>query len=116
MQLIVVAGMGPLVAIKYYRSTYRPNAINILQLLERQNPIAVSVEASESSLSSTRSVSRSASSHGSVYEPLLPDSLKNGIATASSDNSHKQVTSSDILPSSPNRRTLLLNQSMNKSE
>jgi phospholipid-translocating ATPase len=106
MQLIVVAGMGPLAAIKYYRSTYRPNAINLLQQLERQHPMGVSVEASESSSSSARPVSsRANSSHGSVYEPLLSESLKNAIAVASSENFHKQVTSPDFLPSSPNFRT-----------
>lgn len=104
--LIVVAGMGPLAAIKYYRSTYRPNAINLLQQLERQHPMGVSVEAIESSSSSARPVSsRANSSHGSVYEPLLSDSLKNAIAVASSENFHEQVTSPDFLPSSPNFRT-----------
>lgn len=104
--LIVVAGMGPLAAIKYYRSTYRPNAINLLQQLERQHPMGVSVEAIESSSSSARPVSsRANSSHGSVYEPLLSESLKNAIAVASSENFHEQVTSPDFLPSSPNFRT-----------
>jgi len=98
--LIVVAGMGPLAALKFYRSTYRPNAINMLQLLERQSLNSVSVEAGESSSSSSRSVSKSSSSHGSVFEPLLsdPTSRQNGV-----------VSSSEFLPSSPNGRTRLSN-------
>lgn len=34
MLLIVVVGMGPVVALKYFRFIYRPSAINILQQLE----------------------------------------------------------------------------------
>ena len=37
-QLIVVVGIGPLLVLKYYRFTYRPSAINILQQLEHSQP------------------------------------------------------------------------------
>jgi phospholipid-translocating ATPase len=35
LQLIVAAGMGPILAIKYFRYTYKPSKINTLQQAER---------------------------------------------------------------------------------
>lgn len=40
LQLIIVLGIGPLLVLKYYRFTYRPSAINILQQLEHSQPPA----------------------------------------------------------------------------
>ncbi|KAJ3675744.1 hypothetical protein LUZ60_004786 [Juncus effusus] len=48
MFLIVAIGMGPLLAIKYYRYTYRPSKISILQQIERScgfhNSLAQNIE------------------------------------------------------------------------
>lgn len=35
LQLIVAAGIGPIMALKYFRYTYRPSKINVLQQAER---------------------------------------------------------------------------------
>lgn len=78
--LIVVAGMGPILAIKYFRYTYRPSKINTLQQAERlggpilslgniEPPQQRLIEKEVAPLSITQSKSRNP-----VYEPLLSDS------------------------------------------
>ncbi|XP_010481763.1 PREDICTED: phospholipid-transporting ATPase 2 [Camelina sativa] len=79
MFLIVGAGMGPIFALKYFRYTYRPSKINILQQAERTGgPILTlgnietqprTIEKDVSPLSIIQPKSRSP-----VYEPLLSDS------------------------------------------
>lgn len=79
LQLIVVAGMGPIVALKYFRFTYRPSKINLLQQTERLGgpilslgniePQPKSVEKEVSPLSISHLKSRNP-----VFEPLLSDS------------------------------------------
>ncbi|GLU06387.1 hypothetical protein SLE2022_234270 [Rubroshorea leprosula] len=80
MFLIVAAGMGPILALKYFRYTYRPSKINILQQAERRGgPIlslgsieplqARTIEEDVSPLSITQPKNRNP-----VYEPLLSDS------------------------------------------
>lgn len=79
MQLTAAAGMGPILAIKYFRFTYRPSKINTLQQAERLGgpilslgtiePQSRSIEKDVSSLSITQPKNRN-----SVYEPLLSDS------------------------------------------
>ncbi|XP_044502842.1 phospholipid-transporting ATPase 2 isoform X2 [Mangifera indica] len=81
MLLIVGAGIGPIMALKYFRYTYRPSKINILQQAERMGgpilslgtiePQPRSLEKDISPLSITQPNSRSP-----VYEPLLSDSPK----------------------------------------
>ena len=78
-QLMVAAGMGPILAIKYFRYTYRPSKINALQQAERLGgpilslgtiePQLRSVEKDVSTLSITQPKTRNP-----VYEPLLSDS------------------------------------------
>lgn len=78
-QLIVVAGMGPIVALKYFRFTYRPSKINLLQQAERLGgpilslgniePQTRSIEKEVAPLSISHAKSRSP-----VFEPLLSDS------------------------------------------
>ncbi|XP_061368191.1 phospholipid-transporting ATPase 2 isoform X2 [Gastrolobium bilobum] len=77
--LMVAAGMGPILAIKYFRYTYRPSKINTLQQAERLGgpilflgtiePQPRSVEKDVSTLSITQSKNRNP-----VHEPLLSDS------------------------------------------
>ncbi|KAF7805959.1 phospholipid-transporting ATPase 2 isoform X1 [Senna tora] len=77
--LTVAAGMGPILAIKYFRYTYRPSKINTLQQAERLggpilslatiDPQPRSLEKEVSPLSITQPKNRN-----SVYEPLLSDS------------------------------------------
>ncbi|KAK7272394.1 hypothetical protein RJT34_28947 [Clitoria ternatea] len=77
--LMVAAGMGPILAIKYFRYTYRPSKINTLQQAERLGgpilslgtiePQPRSVEKDVSTLSITQPKNRNP-----VYEPLLSDS------------------------------------------
>ncbi|KAG8641362.1 hypothetical protein MANES_13G143600v8 [Manihot esculenta] len=77
--LVVAAGMGPILALKYFRYTYRPSKINTLQQAERLGgpilslgniePQPRSLEKEVSPLSITQTKNRS-----SVYEPLLLDS------------------------------------------
>ena len=79
LQLIVGAGMGPILALKYFRYTYRPSKINILQQVERMGgpilsigsiePQARSLEKDVSPLSITQPKNRNP-----VFEPLLSDS------------------------------------------
>uniref|UniRef100_A0A7N2MBG3 Phospholipid-transporting ATPase n=2 Tax=Quercus lobata TaxID=97700 RepID=A0A7N2MBG3_QUELO len=78
--LIVAAGMGPILALKYFRYTYRPSKINILQQAERLGGPILSLGSIEpqprpilekevSPLSITQPKNRNP-----VYEPLLSDS------------------------------------------
>lgn len=79
LQLIVGAGMGPILALKYFRYTYRPSKINILQQAERLGGPILSlgniesqqrgIEKEISPLSITQPKSRNP-----VHEPLLSDS------------------------------------------
>lgn len=79
LQLIVAAGMGPILALKYFRYTYRPSKINTLQQAERLGgpilslgsiePQARSLEKDVSPLSITQPKNRNP-----VFEPLLSDS------------------------------------------
>ncbi|EOA14661.1 hypothetical protein CARUB_v10027927mg [Capsella rubella] len=79
MFLIVGAGMGPIFALKYYRYTYRPSKINILQQAERTGgpiltlgniePQPRTIEKEVPPLSIIQPKNRSP-----VYEPLLSDS------------------------------------------
>ncbi|KAA8526350.1 hypothetical protein F0562_008447 [Nyssa sinensis] len=79
MFLIVAAGMGPVLALKYFRYTYRPSKINLLQQAERLGgpilslgniePQERSLEKDVSPLSIAQSKNRSP-----VFEPLLSDS------------------------------------------
>lgn len=79
LQLIVAAGMGPILALKYFRFTYRPSKINTLQQAERMGgpilsigsiePQSRSLEKDVSTLSITLPKNRNP-----VYEPLLSDS------------------------------------------
>lgn len=92
-QLIVVIGMGPVVALKYFRFTYRPSAINVLQRLERQNTNFGSIETPTKTSDISLPMSRTGSDEGSVYEPLLfeANSYKQGVeSTTSSDSFHKK--------------------------
>uniref|UniRef100_A0A166FRT8 Uncharacterized protein n=1 Tax=Daucus carota subsp. sativus TaxID=79200 RepID=A0A166FRT8_DAUCS len=79
MFLIVVCGMGPVIALKYFRYTYRSSKINILQQAERLGgPILSlgSIETQQRSLErelSALSISQP-KSRSPVYEPLLLDS------------------------------------------
>lgn len=79
LQLIVGAGMGPILALKYFRYTYRPSKINTLQQAERMGgpilslgniePQQRSIEKEVSSLCIAQPKGRNP-----VYEPLLSDS------------------------------------------
>lgn len=78
-QLTVAVGMGPVLALKYFRYTYRSSAINKLQQAEHlRGPILSlgnvepqkrSMEKDTAVLSITQPKSRNP-----VYEPLLSDS------------------------------------------
>ncbi len=105
LQLIVIIGMGPLLALKYFRVMYRPSTVNMLQRLEHQYTNSLSVETPTKSLDVSLSMTRTTFNHGSepdsVYEPLLlPETptfqKKSGDSEASSDS----------VPSSPTRVTL----------
>ncbi|XP_073013887.1 phospholipid-transporting ATPase 2 isoform X1 [Typha latifolia] len=79
MVLIVAVGMGPVLALKYFRYTYRPSAINILQQAERIRGPIYSLGNLESQLKSVEKDIASLSlnqpkNRNSVYEPLLSDS------------------------------------------
>ncbi|KAM3360912.1 phospholipid-transporting ATPase 2 isoform X1 [Capsicum galapagoense] len=77
--IIVAAGMGPVLALKYFRYTYRSSKINILQQAERMGgpilslgniePPSRSLDKDVSPLSISQPKNRT-----SVYEPLLSDS------------------------------------------
>ncbi|XP_043701516.1 phospholipid-transporting ATPase 2-like isoform X2 [Telopea speciosissima] len=79
MFLTVAVGMGPVLALKYFRYTYRPSAINILQQAERMggpilslgnmDPQPRSLGEDVAPLSATQP-----KNCNPVYEPLLSDS------------------------------------------
>lgn len=79
-QLISGVGMGPVLALKYFRYTYSPSAINILQKAERSRGPMYTLVNLESQLrsekdNSTNSISVApVKNKSSVYEPLLSDS------------------------------------------
>uniref|UniRef100_A0A0E0MF66 Phospholipid-transporting ATPase n=1 Tax=Oryza punctata TaxID=4537 RepID=A0A0E0MF66_ORYPU len=78
--LISGVGMGPVLALKYFRYTYRPSAINILQKAERSRGPMYTLVNLESQLRSdmeNTNISFSTApvkNKNSVYEPLLSDS------------------------------------------
>lgn len=81
LQLIIVLGMGPIVALKYYRFVYRPSAINVLQQIEHlQSFPRLDSGSFESPLGFlreeviTRLPNQKCAELGSVHEPLLHDS------------------------------------------
>lgn len=83
--------MGPVLALKYFRYTYRSSAINILQQAERSRGSMFSMGGLESQLKSIEKDVASASQNklrSSVYEPLISDSLtstRRSIGSASFD-------------------------------
>ncbi|BBM97303.1 hypothetical protein Mp_1g04630 [Marchantia polymorpha subsp. ruderalis] len=106
--LIVVMGMGPVFALKYFRFVYRPNAINVLQHYEHMTASANANPASvESPLRSFEKGSMPLSLNspskaelGSVYEPLLCDSPSSSLKRGGLNYS------TDFIPSSPSKFTL----------
>ncbi|EYU20392.1 hypothetical protein ABFS82_01G016500 [Erythranthe guttata] len=80
MILIVAAGMGPVLALKYFRYTYRSSKINILQQAERLGGPILSLGNIESQTRtlekdlSPLSISLPKNRNSSVYEPLLTES------------------------------------------
>ncbi|KAH7576968.1 hypothetical protein JRO89_XS01G0184100 [Xanthoceras sorbifolium] len=80
MFLIVAAGMGPVLALKYFRYTYRPSKINILQQAERLGGPILSlgtIEPQPRSIEkevSPLSIITQPKNRNPVYEPLLSDS------------------------------------------
>ncbi|XP_020248757.1 phospholipid-transporting ATPase 2 [Asparagus officinalis] len=79
MILIVAVGMGPVLAIKYFRYTYKSSAINLLQQAERSPNRVFSMGNLESQLKTVDEDMASLSinqpkSKNPVYEPLLSDS------------------------------------------
>lgn len=73
-QLVVVVGMGPVLALKYFRYTYRSSAINMLQQAERSRNPLFSMGNLESQLRSVDKDMAQSKSRSPVYEPLLSDS------------------------------------------
>lgn len=84
--LIVVAGIGPLLAVKYLRGVFRPTALHALQQLERARPVYSGVvQAGGRNIDKENMplpLTRMCADHESVYEPLLccksPPSMKWG--------------------------------------
>lgn len=74
MFLVVAIGMGPVLALKYFRYTYRSSAINILQQAERLRSPIFSMGNLESQLKSIDKDVTQPKSRSPVYEPLLSDS------------------------------------------
>lgn len=72
--------MGPLLAIKYFRYTYRPSKINTLQQAERLGGPIMSLKNIEHQPRpiekevSPLSITQQPKSRNTVYEPLLSDS------------------------------------------
>jgi phospholipid-translocating ATPase len=73
--------MGPVIALKYFRYTYRPSAINILQKAERSRGPMYTLVNLESQLRSEKDNAGTNSilttpikNKSSVYEPLLSES------------------------------------------
>jgi phospholipid-translocating ATPase len=90
-QLISGVGMGPVLALKYFRYTYRPSVINILQKAERSRGPMYTLLNLESQLRSDSMMvagsTAPAKNKSSVYEPLLSDSpmaSRRSLAPASS--------------------------------
>ncbi|XP_078431186.1 aminophospholipid ATPase 2 [Wolffia australiana] len=90
MFLIVAIGMGPVIALKYFRFTYRSNAINILQQAEHSSRHPIFMDLEESSqkdgvISPSSPASQPKSSRSSPFqEPLLSDSPTNSNASRKS--------------------------------
>jgi phospholipid-translocating ATPase len=80
LQLISGVGMGPVFALKYFRYTYRPSAINILQKAERSRGPVYTLVNLESQLKSDKDTmmvpidTTPVKVKSSVYEPLLSES------------------------------------------
>ncbi|KAK1306357.1 Phospholipid-transporting ATPase 2 [Acorus calamus] len=78
MFLMVAVGMGPVLALKYLRYTYRSSAINILQQAERSGGPVYSIKDVEPQIKSIKDVVplsiTQIKSRNPVYEPLLSDS------------------------------------------
>lgn len=104
MLLIVLVGMGPVVALKYFRFTYRPSAINILQQLERSQSVSCASCApdEECALSCGKegiplSVTCTKTQENSICEPLLSsttepfqkDAIKGSFWTIQSANRYR---------------------------
>lgn len=92
MLLISGVGMGPVLALKYFRYTYSPSAINILQKAERSRGPMYTLVNLESQLrldnNATDSISSMPVKKSSVYEPLLSDSpmaSRRSVASSSFD-------------------------------
>ncbi|KAJ7519907.1 hypothetical protein O6H91_20G059900 [Diphasiastrum complanatum] len=110
MLLITFLGMGPVLALKYFRFIYRPSAINILQQLERSCLTPSSnLSSLESNLKQTdkdlQSPNLVQADVGNVYEPLLGDS-------ASGSKRILGPSSVEFLPSTPQK--MLSNYSRSK--
>ncbi|KAG8063923.1 hypothetical protein GUJ93_ZPchr0004g40384 [Zizania palustris] len=81
MALIVAVGMGPVLAFRYLRNVYRPNAISILQQIEQNNENTQSTRTLESQLKSagsylTHLLTDQRSNRDASYQPLLSDSVE----------------------------------------
>jgi phospholipid-translocating ATPase len=80
LQLISGVGMGPVLALKYFRYTYRPSAINILQKAERSRGPVYTLVNLESQLKSDKDTmmvpidTTPVKVKSSVYDPLLSES------------------------------------------
>ncbi|KAL4201629.1 hypothetical protein AMTRI_Chr02g217130 [Amborella trichopoda] len=79
MMLLVIVGMAPVLALKYFRYTYRSSTINILQQAERLRAPYLPLGNMESQSRTTEKEVIPMSitlpkSRNSVYEPLLSDS------------------------------------------
>ena len=81
LQLIVAIGMGPVMALKYFRFTYRSNAINILQQAEYSSRAHVFMDLENLPLESSENnglISQPKNLRGSsVHEPLLSEGPTN---------------------------------------
>jgi phospholipid-translocating ATPase len=80
LQLIVAVGMGPVLALRYFRNMFRPNAINILQQIEQSNGHTHTTRNMESRIISagsylTHLLADSRRNRGATYQPLLSDSV-----------------------------------------
>uniref|UniRef100_A0A0E0DCV5 P-type ATPase C-terminal domain-containing protein n=1 Tax=Oryza meridionalis TaxID=40149 RepID=A0A0E0DCV5_9ORYZ len=78
--LIVAVGMGPVLALRYFRNMFRPNAINILQQIEQANGHTHTTRNMESRIKSagsylTHLLADSRRNRGATYQPLLSDSV-----------------------------------------
>ena len=107
-QLIVAAGMGPVLALKYFRYTYRPSKINTLQQAEQMGgpiltlgniePQPRSIEKEVSPLSITQPKNRNP-----IYEPLLSDSPNSNRRSLGSETPFDFFQSQSRLSSSYSR-------------